>query len=90
MSNRKSHYKKKSNIPTSVLSTMKIILTVALAAAIVMIGFFVIRDGWKAVIDWFSSSWACMFGLVLLVGATATLWIISIYKKLKVVSEDEK
>lgn len=90
MNKVKNKYKKQSNISKSVIATIRILLTVALVASIIMIGFFVIRDGWEAVIAWFGSSWACMFFLIILFGACAAMWIIAIYKKLKVVSENEK
>ena len=87
----KNKFKKKNgSISKTVMSTIKILLTVALLAVIIMITYYVATEGWEAVIAWFKSSWACMFALVLLTGAVLALWIISIYRKIKAVREDEE
>ena len=85
-----SGYKKPMRADKVALATVKIILTALVVGIAAIVLFYGIKDGWQSVIEWFVSKWACLIAVVLIVAGTASLWILSIFKKAKDLGDEEE
>ena len=91
MRNRKprTHYKKPRRARTTVLATIRIVLTASVVALLGMIFYFAWKDGWEAVFAWFGGKYACAIVIILAVAATIAMWLVSVVKQIRSISEDE-
>lgn len=83
-------YRKPMRADKVALATVRICLTALVVGIAVIVAFFAIRDGWASVFAWFSSKWACLVAIVIIVAATAALWLISVFKKAKELNDEEE
>jgi len=83
------HYKKPKSIKKNVVATVKILVTAATIALCAMVMYYGFTDGWQAVIDWFSSRYACLILIILLIAGVLVMWIISLAKTMKKVQDNE-
>ena len=82
-------YKKPKKADKMALATARTLLTAGLLAVVVMILYYGIVDGWDSVIAWFSSRWACLVGVLLLLAGTAAMWLWSFFKRAKELKDEE-
>lgn len=83
------HYKKPKNIKKNVIATIKILATTLAVALIAIVMYYGCTDGWQAVIDWFSSKYACLFAIIGLIAGVLIMWVISLAKTMKKVQDNE-
>jgi len=86
---QKSFYKKPKSRNKALFATIRIVITFAVVALIGIIGFFAIRDGWESVFAWFGGKYACMVVVILLVAATAAMWLWKLVRSMRGYKEDE-
>ena len=80
---KKKRYKKKRDVAGGVLFTAKVLCTVLLLCVLGYFGYVLAFQGWQAVVDWFEGKWFTFFLLLALFIATAALWGIGAYRRLK-------
>ena len=85
----RTHYKKPKNNKKNVIATVRIVLTAAMVAVLGMIFYFAWRDGWESVFAWFGGKYACMVAIILLVGVTSAMWLITTIKQIRSMREDD-
>ena len=76
----KSIYKKKKEINKSVLSTIKIVLSVLSLSILSIIIYTIAKNGWQYIIDWFKGKWFCFVVVVILFTGTICWNLYSLLK----------
>lgn len=89
MKSKQSHYKKPKSIKKNIVATIKILVTTAVIAVTAIVMYYGFTDGWQAVADWFSSKYACLIAVIILVAGFLAMWIISLAKTMKKVQDNE-
>ena len=84
-----THYKKPKKAKSTIIATVRIVLTFAALAIFGMVFFFAWRDGWEAVFAWFGGKYFCMVIMILLFAITAALWLWKLIVSMKRLREDE-
>lgn len=82
-------YRKPKRADKIALATIRILLTVGLLAIMAMVGYYAAVDGWESVLAWFTSRWACLIGVLILLAVTAGLWLWSFFKKMRELHDEE-
>ena len=84
----RTRYKKRIKADKVALVTATTLLTAGLIAVIAMIAYYAIKDGWQSVLDWFSSRWACLVGVIVLIAGVAALYLLSFFRKWKELKDE--
>lgn len=82
-------YKKKSNVSQAALATARILLTAFTLGIIGMVVFYVVTEGWEAVIAWFAGKWFAMVAVIGIAGGAVILWALYAFKLYKKLTEGD-
>lgn len=83
------HFKKPLNVNKIVFNSVKILFTAALVAILTMAIYYILHDGWQAFLDWWSGKWFCLIAVVLIVAVALGMWIWTLIKTIKKVTDNE-
>lgn len=89
MSKQKNNFKKPKNVNQAAYKTIKFLMTILSLALIVIMVYFIATNGIQAFLDWWTGKWFALFFVVFVIGGSIALWLFSVVKTMKKVSEDE-
>lgn len=89
MKKQKNNFKKPKNVNQAAYKTVKFLMTILALALIVLMVYFIAVDGIQAFLDWWTGKWFALFFVVFVIGGSISLWLYSVIKTMKKVSEDE-